>query len=251
MQYSDANTQTIPIKLLGKEWLIQRPASLEELWDRLAEDGPVPGPQHAEPHFPEINMDDLMQAFEEDDRIPYWTEIWPAGIALAEWIARRGAKIKNRFCLDLGCGLGLSAVIGAAYGAKVVGMDYEPLALYYAARNDLHNNRSGHTGSPVFVAADWRKPAFRKGAFDLIWAGDIMYERRFMNPVAEFINHCLAPSGTTWIAEPGRGIYPEFARKMQQNGWRVEIVERLQAALPGSAAPPSDIQIWQLSRKNP
>ena len=246
----DHNSQTIHISMLGREWRIERPASLEELWNRLAEDLPDTEPEEPEKaSLDRVNMGALARAFEEDDRIPYWAEIWPSGIALGEWLHRQKERVRGRLCLEMGCGLGLSAAAGAMAGGRVLGMDYEPIALYYACKNSRNNLQPGGPGSVHFAAADWRKPAFKKGAFELIWAGDIMYERRFMAPVADFLEHCLAPGGTVWIAEPGRGIYPDFARGMHARGWRSAIAARLRAALPGNGACPADIQIWELSRK--
>ena len=247
----------LEIALLGRTWRIERPASLEELWDRLAaeDDPPRSGAAHS-PLDPDedltINMADVVRGFENDDRIPYWTEIWPAGIALAEWLGERPKNIAGRKSLDLGCGLGLSAIVGAACGARVLGMDYEPLALYYARRNQQANlgTLEPEADNLQFVAADWRKPCFKPGVFETIWAGDIMYERRFMEPVARFIRHSLAPGGRVWIAEPGRGIYPLFAQNMQAGGWRADIIARKQARLPGGSAAFADIQIWELARKN-
>ena len=246
----DNNSQTIHISMLGREWLIERPASLEELWNRLAE--APPGTEPEEPGrngLAGIDMNTLARAFEEDDRIPYWAEIWPSGIALGEWLHQQKKRVNGRLCLEMGCGLGLSAAAGAMAGGCVLGMDYEPIALYYAYRNSRKNLQPGGPGSVHFAAADWRRPAFKKGAFELIWAGDIMYERRFMAPVADFLEHCLAPGGTVWIAEPGRGIYPDFTRGMHARGWRSAIAARLRAALPESGASPADIQIWELSRR--
>ena len=43
----DHNSQTIHISMLGRQWQIERPASLEELWNMLAED--LPGTEPEEP----------------------------------------------------------------------------------------------------------------------------------------------------------------------------------------------------------
>ena len=57
---------------------------------------------------------------------------------------------------------------------------------------------------PCFVQMDWRFPAVRQGAFDRLWAGDVMYEKRFIEPVAAFLDHALAVDGVAWVAEPDR-----------------------------------------------
>jgi Predicted methyltransferase len=159
----DNNSQTIHISMLGREWLIERPASLEELWNRLAE--APPGTEPEEPGrngLAGIDMNTLARAFEEDDRIPYWAEIWPSGIALGEWLHQQKKRVNGRLCLEMGCGLGLSAAAGAMAGGCVLGMDYEPIALYYAYRNSRKNLQPGGPGSVHFAAADWRRPHSKK-----------------------------------------------------------------------------------------
>ncbi len=242
----------LSIPLLQQIWLIERPASLEELWNRLANEADCAGAtgkgRRRLKNALEIELDELVQDFDEDERIPYWTEVWPAGIGLAEWLLC--APLKNKLCLELGCGLGLSALAGVAAGGKVVAMDYEPLALYYTAKNSRLNiaRTKGSSGNLYCLAADWRNICFKPGAFDRIWAGDIMYERRFMRPIARLVNHCLKPTGKVWIAEPGRGIYPEFVGIMRESGWRASIIARRKARLPDTDAAPADIQIWELVR---
>ena len=94
----------------GRTWRLSRPADLESLWDSLGQD-----------------------QFGDDERLPYWVELWPATLALCGWRARQ--ELRGRRCLDLGCGLGLSALQASSLGAQVVGMDFERDALRFAARN--------------------------------------------------------------------------------------------------------------------
>ena len=287
----DIPVQTISLQALGRNWTIYRPASLEDLWEQMtapaAQNQPDLDEVFNDKNNPQRNLARLLtQAFEEDDRIPYWTEIWPAGIALAEWLGEQRKQIENRFCLDLGCGLGFTALVGAWLGAKVLAMDYEHQALYYAALNTRMQAKnkiveqntklasefeleltpkfaptpaptlaptlapaSSPKLTPTWLTADWRRPCFKPGSLELIWAGDIMYEHRFITPVANFLEHSLAKNGLVWIAEPGRNIYPEFAKTMQNRGWQVYIAGRRQARLPESRAPLVNVQIWQLQRK--
>ena len=57
------------------------------------------------------SADDLIDedSFERDDRLPYWAEIWASSLALAERIA--GEVGHGRRLLELGCGVGLTAVV--------------------------------------------------------------------------------------------------------------------------------------------
>ena len=62
------------------------------------------------------------EAFDEDEFLPYWAELWPSGVALAERVAEldlRGARV-----LELGAGLGLPSLAAALGGADVLATDW-------------------------------------------------------------------------------------------------------------------------------
>lgn len=194
---------SIKVHAAGQDWTLLRPADLESLWQAMAEEDSAP------------------QDFIEDERLPYWVELWPASIALADWIAGRADELAGRACLDMGCGLGLTALVAHSLGAKVVGMDYEKAALDYASLNAaLNGSRNGFAGEPLWAVVDWRIPAFQRGAFDFIWGGDIMYERRFVTPVLDCLEYALAPGGKVWLAEPNRNVYDDFRGALTRRGWR-------------------------------
>lgn len=189
----DSQYGEIRVTAAGREWTLLRPADLESLWECITDD-----------------------EFTVDERLPYWVELWPASIALADWLQTRAADLADKCCLDMGCGLGLTAMLAQSLGAKVVGMDYEKAALEFAARNALENGVS----SPLWAVVDWRFPSFKRGSFDYIWGGDIMYERRFVLPVLDCIEYALRPGGKVWLAEPNRNVYDDFRAALIQRGWR-------------------------------
>ena len=53
------------------------------------------------PASPEALIDE--QAFEDDEFLPYWAELWPASLALA---AALPARLDGVRVVELGCGLG-------------------------------------------------------------------------------------------------------------------------------------------------
>ena len=146
-----------------------------------------------------------------DERLPYWTELWPASVALADWLALRREEIVGRPCLDLGCGLGLTAMVGQGLGARVTAVDYEEEALRFARKNAATN------GVPQPF---WRRPAVAAGCMARVWGGDIMYEKRFVAPVLHFLDRALAPDGAAWVAEPGRTVYEAFLCALHNGGWQ-------------------------------
>src|SRR4051794_24635403 len=72
-------------------------------------------------------------AFEEQEFLPYWAELWPSGVALARAIAAR--SLRGARVLELGCGLGLPSLAAALGGGRVMATDWSPAALDLLADN--------------------------------------------------------------------------------------------------------------------
>lgn len=184
--------QRLEVVAAARTWLIERTADLETLWDLIGE------------------SDD-----HGDERLPYWAELWPSSIVLADWIAESRKALRDKVCIDMGCGLGLTALAGSLYGAKVLAFDYEFEPLFFADGNAALNSVS----NPLWVQMDWRLPACRPQSADIIWAGDIIYEKRFIRAVTDFIDYALVPDGRVWIAEPGRAVARPFEEAVRALGW--------------------------------
>ena len=60
-------------------------------------------------------------AFNKDERLPYWADVWPSSVALAR--AVRAMDGKGKTLLELGCGVGMVAVAGLRAGFAVTGRD--------------------------------------------------------------------------------------------------------------------------------
>ncbi|WP_462324009.1 class I SAM-dependent methyltransferase [Desulfoplanes sp.] len=185
-------TARIDVDIAGQTWGLERIADLETLWDTM-EDG------------------------EEDDHIPYWVELWPASLALAQWFADNPEAIGSRRCLDLGCGLGLTALVAASMGARVVALDYEWPAVRFAKKNGVLNR----VPSPLWVQMDWCRPGLLPGSFDYIWGGDILYEQRFFTPISTLLATALAPGGRVLLGTPERSVTRPVWGELIRRGWRV------------------------------
>ncbi len=204
-KYQDASVELLEVVVAGKHWQIERSADLETLWEEICADN----------------------SLDADERLPYWAEIWPSSLFLCDWLAKQQPALAGARCLDLGCGLGLSTLVGAWHGAKVVGMDYEWPALHFARRNAKRNGFCEEPGAdgqqtrqaPGWLLGDWRQPAMKPGAFSFIWGADIMYERRFIEPVAAMLEYALAPGGTVWFAAPERKLVGPFSAHLESLGW--------------------------------
>ena len=153
--------------------------------------------------------------FDEDERLPYWAELWPSSRVLAErLVAMDGA---HRTLLELGCGAGLVATAAALAGFDVTASDYYADALRFTRVNAWRNGAAPPRG----LLLDWRNPIAPARRFDLIVASDVLYERPYGVLVARVIDLMLAPHGTALVADPGRVARDVFVAALTPLGLAV------------------------------
>ena len=154
----------------------------------------------------EILLDHISQnEFEMDERLPYWAELWPAAVGLAEYILAHVHEFNQKSVLELGCGLGLAGMAAHKAGARVYFTDYDPQALVFTQKNFFRNfNRKADV-----KLMDWRKLDTHQ-KFDVIIAADVLYENRWLMPVRNIIQNLLKTRGVAFIAEPGRSVARTF-----------------------------------------
>jgi predicted nicotinamide N-methyase len=151
-------------------------------------------------------------AFNRDERMPYWADVWPASIALARSVHAMDGR--GRTFLELGCGSGLVAVSAAHAGFDVTASDYYDDALSFTRLN-VSNNTSHH---PKVMLLDWRELPNAIPAFDVVAGADVLYERMHGPVVARTIATTLAEGGRAVIADPGRVGAPAFFDSLRDVG---------------------------------
>ena len=199
-------------------------------------------------HIRRADMDKLWEQMTEqesaEDHIPYWNEIWPSSLALAGWLAEMQDDIQGKKCLDMGCGLGFTALLGKWLGADVTAMDNEPKALEYAKINEFLNGIPG----VEWVVEDWRKPALPPESFDRIWAGDVMYEEGFAQPIAAYLASMLKSGGKAWIAEPRREIFHHLLDILHEHHLSYKLICYLPISPLTEQEMPVTVNIWQIAQ---
>src|SRR5438874_2341639 len=115
------------------------------------------------------------EAFDTDEYMPYWTELWPSALALARIVA--GRSLRGARTLELGCGLGLVSIAAALAGGRVLATDWAPDALEVTARNAGYNSVTIET-----ERCDWAHPdpIVGRAPWDLVLASDVLYEERYL-----------------------------------------------------------------------
>ena len=150
------------------------------------------------------------EAFDREEFMPYWAELWASGRALASTVfgrALRGASV-----LELGCGLALPSFAAAAAGGRVTASDWSPSALELvranAARNDLE---------VATLLLDWFSPPSSPPWFDLVLAADVVYEERNGSALLDLLPELTRE---VWLADPGRVTAGRFFADAQRE-WEV------------------------------
>ena len=160
----------------GRTFLIERPGES----DRLLDDPAV----HA--------------AFERDEYMPYWADLWPAARMLAKVLLHESWTAGTE-ALEIGCGLGLAGIVALSCGLKVTFSDYDPCALHFAARNARLNGLEDFRT----LQLDWRHPP-AEARVPVLLASDLIYELRNIDPLVAFIKRVLAPDGVCLLTDQDR-----------------------------------------------
>jgi predicted nicotinamide N-methyase len=158
------------------------------------------------------------EAFDDEERLPYWAELWPSARLLARAMADRAWR--GRRVLELGCGLGLPSIAAALAGARATASDWSASAVEAALANA---ERNGARVEGVVCA--WQEPAaLLAGApWDLVIAADVLYERRNVDVLLGLLPRL---GRDAWLADPHRAAAHAFLEEADARGWRREPVAR-------------------------
>lgn len=159
---------------------------------------------------------------------PLFGQLWPAGQTLAE--AMGGNPVAGRRILELGCGIGLASLVLQRRGADVLATDIHPLAETFLAYNAALN---GLAAVP-FRRFDWTRARPGLGHFDLIIAGDVLYEPGQAEAVADVILHYAAAEAEVVVTDARRSYAPRLAAMLTEGGF--VRVAGTGAASPGPVA---------------
>lgn len=153
--------------------------------------------------------------FADDERLPYWAEVWPSGRVLCGVLAQM--DLAGRSVIELGAGIGTGAMVAAMRGARALATDWYPDAVEFSrwnARNLGLDMRA--------EVMDWRDPpvaVLDAAPFDLVVGADILYEARNGVALGALVPALCGPASQVIIADPRRPDARPFVDAMQRSGW--------------------------------
>ena len=133
---------------------------------------------------------------------PYWAFAWPGGQAFARVLLDRPELARGRAVLDFAAGCGVAAIAAAKSGAAAVtASEIDSFALAAIGLNvALNDVRVAITDADLLDSAP--------GAWDLILAGDVCYEKPMAARVIAWLDRAVAAGAEVLVADPGRAYLP-------------------------------------------
>jgi len=166
-------------------------------------------------------------AFEHEEFLPYWAELWPSALALARVLG--GRALHGARTLELGCGLGLPSLAAALAGGRVLATDWSPASVEMTGCNASRNGLEVET-----LRCSWTdpEPLVARAPWDLVLASDVLYEARNGEALLPLLPRLVGWRGEIWLADPGR---PPAARFLAAAEAEFAIERRAAPELPQGA----------------
>jgi predicted nicotinamide N-methyase len=141
---------------------------------------------------------------------PYWSKIWPSGVALASWLREEPQRIEGKLVLELGAGLGLPSLISAFYAARVIITDHVPEALKWSGLNvgalSLRNVECR--------LIDWHHDQVPHS--DVLLMSDVGYDPNDFERLRHLISEQIKIGGSVLLAVPERSVSLIFIEMLQE-----------------------------------
>lgn len=159
-----------------------------------------------------LDHPEVHAAFDADEYMPYWADLWPAARMLAKAIMRE-TWTPGTEALEIGCGLGLAGIAAMAQGLLVTFSDYDPCALRFAADNARLNGQENFR----ILQIDWRSPPADLRV-PVLLGSDLIYELRNVEPLVGFVRQVLSPGGLCLLTDQDRIPSPAFKDELTRQG---------------------------------
>ncbi|MEQ1863154.1 MAG: 50S ribosomal protein L11 methyltransferase [Micropepsaceae bacterium] len=133
---------------------------------------------------------------------PFWAFAWAGGQALARYVFDHPNDVRGRRVLDFASGSGLVAIAAKKAGAaSVVASEIDAFAIAAIALNARVNE--------VEFSCEHDDLVGRDDGWDIVFAGDVCYERDMSERVFDWLKRLAARGATVLIGDPKRNYLPK------------------------------------------
>jgi predicted nicotinamide N-methyase len=146
---------------------------------------------------------------------PLFGLVWPSAQKLADLM--QTWELKGKRVLEVGCGLALASLVVHRREGNITASDCHPLTETFLKANVLLNDLP-----PLhYETGNWGRVNKGLGAFDLLIASDVLYERNHPAQLSGFIEEHAAEGAEVLIIDPNRGNRSAFHKDMTNMGFFV------------------------------
>jgi predicted nicotinamide N-methyase len=140
---------------------------------------------------------------------PYWAKVWPASIALANFIAKNPILIQQKNVLEIAAGLGLPSLVVAEFANTICCSDYVQEPLYFVMQS-IQVNQLKNISCEML---DWNQLP-KNIVADVLLLSDINYEPASFESLLNMLQQFLQQSTTIILATPQRLMAKPFIEQL-------------------------------------
>lgn len=171
------------------------------------------------------NIDSIVDSmsaddFGDDERFPYFLNIWDSGPVLSEYIIQSYEDLKGKTVLELGSGTGVAGVVIATSGCRIIFSDYEEYSLELCRKNAVANGIKDFKT----ILGDWREFPDLSEKIDIVVCSDVLYEKKQVIPLSNIVKRFVLTGSTAYISDPGRGHIENFLDILKGADLKTELV---------------------------
>lgn len=140
---------------------------------------------------------------------PHWTKLWPAALAMGDYIYQHPELVQNKNVLELAAGLGLPTFVAARYAQRVCCSDYLEEAVAAMTRSAAYLQLSNVTCQVL----DWNLLPDDLTA-DVLLLSDINYDPDQFACLYQVLERFLRQGTTILLTTPQRLMAKPFIEKL-------------------------------------
>lgn len=140
---------------------------------------------------------------------PHWTKLWPAALAMSDYIYQHPELVQNKNVLELAAGLGLPSLVAARYAKRVCCSDYLEEAVATMTQSARHLQLANVTCQLL----DWNHLPHELTA-DVLLLSDINYDPEHFPTLYQVLHQFLQQGTTILLTTPQRLMAKPFIEKL-------------------------------------
>lgn len=163
--------------------------------------------------------------------LSFWTRIWPASIALSDYLERHKDDLFGKTVLEIGAGIGLPSFVASRFSERVIITDHIPEAVDWMIMN---RNRLGFANIECRVI-DMHQ--LESPAADIILISDLGYHSPDQWPLHDLISGYITGGSLVLLSIPNRAASQGL----------IELLSDLPHTRERSEAEGTDVLIYRFS----